>query len=239
MHKTINRSVGGNITAFAILILLGTFMVLPLVYVVSNAFKPLEELFIYPPRFFVRNPTVQNFRDMVTVLAQSRVTFTRYLFNTVFITVVGTLGHLFLSSMAAFVLSRHKFPGKAVIFKLIVLSLMFTPSVTSVSSFIIISRLRLLDTFWAILLPAFQSTLGLYLMKQFMDTLPEAIFESARIDGAGEIRVYWQISMPMVKPAWITLMILMIQNLWNTQSPYIFSEQMKSLPQAMGQFMDN
>ena len=233
MHKTINRSVGGNITAFAILILLGTFMVLPLVYVVSNAFKPLEELFIYPPRFFVRNPTVQNFRDMVTVLAQSRVTFTRYLFNTVFITVVGTLGHLFLSSMAAFVLSRHKFPGKAVIFKLIVLSLMFTPSVTSVSSFIIISRLRLLDTFWAILLPAFQSTLGLYLMKQFMDTLPESIFESARIDGAGEIRVYWQISMPMVKPAWITLMILMIQNLWNTQSPYIFSEQMKSLPQAM------
>ena len=237
MHKTINRSVGGNITAFAILILLGTFMVLPLVYVVSNAFKPLEELFIYPPRFFVRNPTVQNFRDMVTVLAQSRVTFTRYLFNTVFITVVGTLGHLFLSSMAAFVLSRHKFPGKAVIFKLIVLSLMFTPSVTSVSSFIIISRLRLLDTFWAILLPAFQSTLGLYLMKQFMDTLPEAIFESARIDGAGEIRVYWQISMPMVKPAWITLMILMIQNLWNTQSPYIFSEQMKYLPQAMGQII--
>ena len=237
MHKTINRSVGGNITAFAILILLGTFMVLPLVYVVSNAFKPLEELFIYPPRFFVRNPTVQNFRDMVTVLAQSRVTFTRYLFNTVFITVVGTLGHLFLSSMAAFVLSRHKFPGKAVIFKLIVLSLMFTPSVTSVSSFIIISRLRLLDTFWAILLPAFQSTLGLYLMKQFMDTLPESIFESARIDGAGEIRVYWQISMPMVKPAWITLMILMIQNLWNTQSPYIFSEQMKSLPQAMGQII--
>ena len=237
MHKTINRSVGGNITAFAILILLGTFMVLPLVYVVSNAFKPLEELFIYPPRFFVRNPTVQNFRDMVTVLAQSRVTFTRYLFNTVFITVVGTLGHLFLSSMAAFVLSRHKFPGKAVIFKLIVLSLMFTPSVTSVSSFIIISRLRLLDTFWAILLPAFQSTLGLYLMKQFMDTLPESIFESARIDGAGEIRVYWQISMPMVKPAWITLMILMIQNLWNTQSPYIFSEQMKSLPQAMRQII--
>ena len=237
MHKTINRSVGGNITAFAILILLGTFMVLPLVYVVSNAFKPLEELFIYPPRFFVRNPTVQNFRDMVTVLAQSRVTFTRYLFNTVFITVVGTLGHLFLSSMAAFVLSRHKFPGKAVIFKLIVLSLMFTPSVTSVSSFIIISKLRLLDTFWAILLPAFQSTLGLYLMKQFMDTLPEAIFESARIDGAGEIRVYWQISMPMVKPAWITLMILMIQNLWNTQSPYIFSEQMKSLPQAMRQII--
>ena len=114
---------------------------------------------------------------------------------------------------------------------------MFTPSVTSVSSFIIISRLRLLDTFWAILLPAFQSTLGLYLMKQFMDTLPEAIFESARIDGAGEIRVYWQISMPMVKPAWITLMILMIQNLWNTQSPYIFSEQMKSLPQAMGQII--
>ncbi len=237
MRRSHSRSLGGNIASLTILILLGIFMVLPLVYVVSNAFKPLEELFIYPPRFFVRNPTFQNFSDMVTVLAQSRVTFSRYLFNTVFITVIGTLGHLFLSSMASFVLSRHRFPGKDMIFKLIVLSLMFTPSVTSVSSFIIISRLRMLDTYLAILLPAFQSTLGLYLMKQFMDTLPEAIFESARIDGAGELRVYWQISMPMVKPAWITLMILMVQNLWNTQSPYIFSEQMKSLPQAMRQII--
>lgn len=237
MHKSNTRSVGGNIASLTILILLGTFMVLPLVYVVSNAFKPLEELFIYPPRFFVRNPTMQNFRDMITVLAQSRVTFSRYLFNTVFITVAGTIGHLFLSSMAAFVLSRHKFPGNNFIFKLIVLTLMFTPSVTSVSSFIIISRLKMLDTYWAILLPAFQSTLGLYLMKQFMDTLPEAVFESARIDGSSEFRIYWQIAMPMVKPAWITLLILMVQNIWNTQSPYIFSEQMKSLPQAMRQII--
>ena len=95
----------------------------------------------------------------------------------------------------------------------------------------------MLDTYWAILLPAFQSTLGLYLMKQFMDTLPEAVFESARIDGSSEFRIYWQIAMPMVKPAWITLLILMVQNIWNTQSPYIFSEQMKSLPQAMRQII--
>lgn len=212
-------------------------MALPLIYVVSNAFKPLEELFVYPPRFFVVNPTTQNFKDMVQILAQSRVTFTRYLFNTMFITIVGTFGHLFIASMAAFVVSRHKFPGKQFIFKLIVLSLMFTPSVTSVSSFIIMSRIKLLDTYWAILLPAFQSTLGLYLMKQFMDTLPEAVFESARIDGANEFKIYWKIAMPMVKPAWITLIILMVQNLWNTQSQYIFSEQMKSLPQAMQQIL--
>ncbi|NMA67724.1 MAG: carbohydrate ABC transporter permease [Clostridiaceae bacterium] len=237
MRKKLNRSIGGNVFSLCLLILLGTFMALPLIYVVSNAFKPLEELFVYPPRFFVVNPTTQNFKDMVQILAQSRVTFTRYLFNTMFITIVGTFGHLFIASMAAFVVSRHKFPGKQFIFKLIVLSLMFTPSVTSVSSFIIMSRIKLLDTYWAILLPAFQSTLGLYLMKQFMDTLPEAVFESARIDGANEFKIYWKIAMPMVKPAWITLIILMVQNLWNTQSQYIFSEQMKSLPQAMQQIL--
>lgn len=237
MQKKLNRSVGGNLAAMAVLLLLGLFMIFPMVYVVSNAFKPLDELFIYPPRLFAANPTTQNFKDMVSILAQSRVNFSRYLFNTVFVTIVGTVGHLFFASMAAFVLSRHRFPGKEFIFKLIVLSLMFTPAVTGVSSFIIMSRLKILDTFWSILLPAFQSTLGLYLMKQFMDTLPEAVFESARVDGAGELRIYWQLSMPMVKPAWITLIILMVQNLWNTQSSYIFSEQMKSLPQAMNQIL--
>ena len=139
--------------------------------------------------------------------------------------------------MAAFALARHHFPGARVIFRIIVLSLMFTPAVTAIPTYIIMAKINLLDTYWAIILPAMQTSLGLYLMKQFMETLPEAVLESARMDGAGEIRIFWKIGMPMVKPAWITLIILMIQNLWNTISSFTYSEQLKTMPQAMSQIL--
>ena len=236
-YKQVNRSLMGNVTTLLFLAFLGVFMVLPLVFVISNAFKPLDELFIFPPRFFVRNPTLSNFSDMLIVMSESWVPFSRYLFNTIFITVLGTFGHVFLSSMAAFALARHHFPGARVIFRIIVLSLMFTPAVTAIPTYIIMAKINLLDTYWAIILPAMQTSLGLYLMKQFMETLPEAVLESARMDGAGEIRIFWKIGMPMVKPAWITLIILMIQNLWNTISSFTYSEQLKTMPQAMSQIL--
>lgn len=236
-YKQINRSLFGNINALLFLLFLGLFMVLPLVFVVSNAFKPLDELFIFPPRFFVRNPTLSNFSDMLIVMSESWVPFTRYLFNTVFSTVIGTFGHLFFASMAAFALARHPFPGSKVMFRIIVLSLMFTPAVTGIPNYIIMAKVNLIDTYWAVILPAMQTSLGLYLMKQFMETLPEAVMESARIDGAGEIKIYWKIAMPMVKPAWITLIILMVQNLWNSTSPFTYSEELKTMPQAMSQIL--
>lgn len=222
---------------FSILCLLAAFMLLPMIFVISNAFKPLDELFIYPPKLFVQNPTLDNFSDMMILLSQSWVPFTRYLFNTVFITVVGTIGQIFLASMAAFALAKHNFPGKNIMFSAIVLSLMFSGAVTSLPTYIMLSKLKLLDTYLAIILPAFQSTLGLYLMKQFMEGIPDTVLEAARIDGMGEIRVFWFIAMPMVKPAWLTLIILMIQSLWNINSPYIYSEQYKSLSQAMNQIL--
>lgn len=236
-HKQINRSLIGNINALLFLAFLGFFMVLPLVFVVSNAFKPLDELFIFPPRFFVRNPTLSNFSDMLIVMSESWVPFSRYLFNTTFITVVGTFGHVFLASMAAFALARHQFPGAKILFRIIVLSLMFTTAVTGIPNYIIMAKINLLDTYWSIILPAMQTSLGLYLMKQFMETLPESVLESARIDGAGEIRIFWKIAMPMVKPAWITLTILMIQSLWNTISSFTYSEELKTMPQAMSQIL--
>ncbi len=236
-RRAVNHSLGGNIATLAVLLLLGIFTLLPLVYIVSNAFKPMDELFVYPPHFFVRNPTLDNFRDMFTLMNQSWVPFTRYLFNTLFVTGAGTLGHLFFASMCAYVLAKHVFPGRDLMFKLVVTSLMFSTAVTSIPTYIIISKLNLLDNYLAIILPAFQSTLGLYLMKQFMETLPDSVLESARIDGAGEVCVFWRIAMPMVKPAWITLIILMVQSLWNIVSPYTYSEPMKTMPQAMSQIL--
>ena len=233
----INRSRGGNIASLLMLILLGAFMLLPLIFVASNAFKPLDELFIYPPRLFVRHPTTDNFNDLMVIMAQSWVPFSRYVFNTLFLTAMGTMGHLLLASMAAYALARHQFPGSRLIFSTIVLSLMFTPAVTGIPVYILISKLHLLDTYTAVLLPAMQYSLGLYLMKQFLETLPDSVMEAARIDGAGEIRIWWSVAMPMVKPAWLTLIILMIQSLWNIISPYTYSEELKTMPQALQQIL--
>jgi len=233
----VNRSRGGNIVALLFLLILAAFMVLPLVFVISNAFKPLDELFIYPPRLFVSHPTTDNFRAMSKLMSQSWVPFSRYLFNTVFLTVVGTFGHLIIASLAAYPLARHNFRGKNVIFSMIVLSLMFSGAVTQIPSYIIISKVGLLDTYAATILPALQYSLGLYLMKQFMEGIPDSVIEAARIDGASEWRIWYSVAMPMVKPAWLTLIILMIQSLWNTISPYTYSEELKTMPQALNQIM--
>lgn len=233
----VNRSPAGNFFAMLFLLLLGLFMVYPLVFVISRAFMPLDELFVFPPHLYAHNPTLDNFSDIFVLMSQSWVPFSRYIFNTIFLTGAGTAGHVILASMAAYALARHDFPGKNLIFSVIVLSLMFTSAVTGIPNYIIITRMGILDTYLAILLPAMQYSLGLYLMKQFMETLPETVMEAARIDGAGEMTIWWHIVMPMVKPAWLTLIILMIQSLWNNISPYTYSEQLKTMPQALNQIL--
>lgn len=237
-HKVVlSRSAGGDIGITIVLTLLGLFMVLPMVYVLMQAFKPLDELWMYPPRFYVMKPTVSNFKDLFTLMNTSWVPFSRYIFNTVFTSVMGTFGHLFIASMCAYALAKIKFPGRGWIFKTIQTSLMFHSTVTAITSFILMSAFHMIDTYWAIIVPAWGYTLGLYLMKQFMDTnVTDAVLESARLDGASELRTYWVIAMPMVKPAWMTLIIYCFQSLWNAGSSiYIYSEQLKSFNYAIGQ----
>jgi len=233
-----NRSLEGDVCNTILLLIFGAFMALPLVYAISNAFKPMDELFMFPPRFFVRNPTIKNFKDLFVLMSQSWVPFSRYIFNTVFITAVGTVGHVLIASMAAFALSKHRFPGQQIFFKMVVLSLMFSGHVTAIPNYLTMSKLGWIDTYWAIIIPAFASSLGLFLMKQFMDQIPNSILESARIDGASEFRIFWDIVMPAVKPAWLTLVILCVQSLWNTQgSNFIYSEELKTLPYALQQIL--
>ena len=210
-----------------------------MVYAISQAFKPLDELWMYPPRFFVRQPTLKNFSDLFTLMNDSWVPFSRYIFNTVFTTVMGTFGHLFIASMCAYALAKIKFPGGNFVFKTIRSSLMFSSTVGGITSFMIMTALHLVDSYLAIIIPAWGATLGLYLMKQHMDsTVPDTVLESARLDGASEIRTYWTIAMPMVKPAWLTLIIFSFQGLWNQGSSiYIYSEQLKSINYAIGQIM--
>lgn len=231
-----NHSRVGDACSILILVGMGAFMALPLVLAISNSLKPLEELFVFPPRFLVRNPTLNNFHDVFVLMSQSWVPFTRYIFNTVFITIVGTFGHLAVASMCAYALAKHRFPGQRVIFWVIVTALMFSSQVTGVPNYLIMSRIGFLDSYFALILPAIAKPLGLFLMKQFMEQIPNSLLEAARIDGSSEVNTFWRIAMPQVKPAWLTLIIFCFQDLWNLQgSNYIYSEQLKTLPYALGQ----
>ncbi len=242
VHKRgshLNRSLGGDIAINLFLLLVGLFMVFPMVYAISSSLKPLDELWIFPPRIFVRQPTLTNFQEMFRVLSNSQVPFFRYIFNTVFIAVVGTGGHVIIASLCAFALAKHRFPGRNAIFQTIVLALMFSASVTVIPNYIIMSQLHMVDTYWAIIIPAFATPLGLYLMKQFIEQMiPDTLLEAARIDGCSEWRIFFRIVMPIVKPAWLTLIIFSFQTLWNSGSNIlIFSEDLKTLNYAMSQIL--
>ena len=237
--KRVSRSLFGNIQVVTVLFIMGAFMALPMIYAICNAFKPLDELFVFPPRFLVRNPTWDNFRDLFKLTSNSWVPFSRYLLNTLFITSVGTTGQVFLASLAAYALAKNNFPGKRFINTSIVLSLMFSSTVTAIPNYLIMAKLHWIDTYLAIIVPAFQSSLGLYLIRQFMENgIPDSVIEAARIDGASEFTIYRSIVMPMIKPAWLTLVILSVQSLWNvTGGSYIYSEQLKPLTVALNQLM--
>lgn len=233
-----SRSVGGDILNFLILFGFGAFMVLPLIYTICQAFKPLDELYKFPPHIIVEHPTLDNFSDLVLMMSESWVPFSRYIFNTVFITAVGIGGHLIIASMAAYVLEKRRFPGRTLFFNLVVNTLLFTAAVTAIPSFIVMTRLHWIDTYWAIIVPAFGAPLGLYLMKQFMEGIPDSLLEAAKIDGSSEWRTFWTIVMPNVKPAWMTLIIFSIQSLWGTTGgTFIYSEEMKTLSYAMNQIV--
>ena len=236
--KRMSRSIGGDIALFLILIFFGLFSAYPLVYSINAAFKPLNEIFIYPPRLFVQNPTTDNFTDLAMLMQDSWVPFSRYFFNTIFITLMGTIGHVIIASMAAYPLAKHRFPGSKIIFGMVVYSLMFAAQVTATPRYMIFSSLGLIDTQWAIIIPAFAYSLGLYLMKQFMDDIPMELIESAKIDGANEFQIWWKVVMPLVKPAWLTLIILLFQSLWNNDGgTYIYSEQLKPLSYSLHQIV--
>lgn len=236
VHKKLNRSVLGNGVAIFLLLLLGSFMLLPMVYVVANSVKPPEEFYVFPPRFYAVNPTSDNFLDLFDIAANSRVPFARYLFNTVFTTLVGTVLSVVFGLMGAYVLAKHEFPGKKVLNSIIVIALLYTGNVLAVPRYLIIAKLGWLDSYLAVLAPMLSSTMGIFLLRQFMDRVPNAMIESAHIDGASELRICFQIIAPSVKPAWITVIIFNFQTLWNSSaSTMIFTEANKMLPEFLSQ----
>lgn len=234
--RLLNRSRFGNVMVYLLLFLAGSFLALPLVYSLVSALKPFEEIFLFPPRLYVMNPTLANFSELFSVTKDSLVPFSRYIFNSFFIAVVSTVTQIIFATMAAYPLAKNEFPGKNLIFSVVVGSLLFVPQVTSVPQYIIIANMKLINTYCALIFPALGTSMGLFLMKQFMDQIPLSIIESARLDGASEFRIAFSLIFPNVKPAWLTLAIFTFQATWNsTGTSFIFDEEIKLLPTALRQ----
>lgn len=236
MSKRKSRSVFVTILMVGLLFLIGFFMALPLVYAVVSSFKPLEELFLFPPRFFVRNPTLENYQLMGHLISNMWIPFERYLFNTVLVSVISTAFYLIIVTLAAYPLAKHEFVGKRTINNAITLALMFTTAVIGLPQYVIMAKLGVVNTYAGMILPLLANTMGVYLCVQYLDTIPSTIIESARIDGAGEYKIWWRIILPNTKPAIMTIMIFQFQHSWNqTAGNIVYSENLKLLPVAINQ----
>ncbi len=234
-YKRFTRSRWGNFIYFFFLIIAGLFSVLPILYTVCTSLKPLEEILIFPPRFFVTNPTVENYAALPKLLSNLYVPLSRYIFNSLFVSVVTTVAHILIASMAAFTLSKLPFRGRGVLVMLVQFALLYNAYTLAVPQYFIFSKLHMVDSYLVYILPYLPSTLGVFLMKQYMDSsIPDALLEAARIDGAGFFRMFIRIALPIVRPAWLTLALFAFRDLWSMQpSGTIFSEELKTLPNIM------
>lgn len=217
---------------YAVLVPMALFVALPILFIVSHAFKPTNELFAYPPRFFVRVPTLANFRNLVDLASTSGIPFSRYLFNSILVTVVGVVLSILVTSMAAYALSKLKFKGKKLLFEINTIALMFVPIAVTIPRYLTISRMGLIDSYLVLILPLIAIPVGLFLVKQFIDQTPNELIESAKIDGASEMEIFLKIIFPIIAPAVATVGILSFQLIWNDvvgPSLYINSESMRTL----------
>lgn len=212
------------------------FTLFPLYYMVINAFKPLDELVKFPPDFFVRRPTPQNFSDLLAALDGSSVPFIRYIFNsviTVFSVVVLTL---LVCTLGAYGLVKHKVLLGEFWFGLIMIALMFSPHTTQIPAYMVTTSLGIADTYWVMILPKIAVAFNFFLVKQFIEQLPNAFLEAARIDGASEMRIFMKIVLPFLKPVCATLVVFSFCSNWNdsnTSVLYITDDALKTLPYAL------
>ena len=237
--RRFTRSKAGNFFYCVFLVAAGLFSMLPLIYSVVTSFKPIDELLIFPPRFFVQRPTISNYLALPDLLSNLQVPLTRYIANSLFVSVITTFLYIIFSSMAAFVLSKGRFKGKNALFWCIQMALMFNSYTLSIPSYLIYSKLHMIDTYWIYILPHLASTMGVFLMKQYIEGyVPDVLLEAAKIGGAGYGKVFWHIVMPTVKPMWLTLMLFGFRDIWNASpSNMIFTEQLKTLPMITPQIV--
>lgn len=235
--RRFTRSRAANITYFVLIFSAGLFTMLPLIYAVVTSFKPLDELLLFPPQFFVRRPTIENYVALPSLLSDQFVPLTRYLFNSVFVSVITTGLYILISAMAAFALSKSKLRFRNVLFMIVQFALLFNAYTLSVPQYLILSKLHIIDTYLVYIMPQMATTLGVFLMKQYIEGyVPDTLLEAANIDGAGYFRIFFRIVLPIVKPALLTLTLFAFRDIWAlVPQGTIFSEQLKTLPMIMAQ----
>lgn len=216
---------------FLILVPLALFMILPIVYILSTAFKPLDELFAYPPRFFVLRPTFDNFKAISNVVSSSGIPVSRYIINSLLSSAIVVVCSVLISVLAGYILSKKNFKGKHTLFAINTIALMFVPIAVRIPRYLVIERAGLLDSFIILILPLLAMPVGLFLIKQFIDQVPDALIEAATIDGADDLFIVRKIIVPIVKPALVTVAILAFQASWNTPEPstlYVNDDALKT-----------
>lgn len=230
------RKLGGSVMIFLFLLLLGAFMLLPIWLMVVNSIKPINEMFIFPPKWYTLNPTLDNFKDTYRVLSQMWVPFSRYVFNSIWVTVCVTVLQCIFASMAAFCLAKVKFPGNKLINAVIVLALLYNSNVIYLMQYIVMAQLHMINRMSALILPSVASSMGLYLMRQSMTGVPDAMIEAAKVDGANLFTICWRIVIPNQKPALMTMAIFAFQGAWNiTGGSVVYDESLKTLPTVIQQ----
>lgn len=217
-----------QIKFYIIIVPIAFFMALPIVYLFVSAFKPLDELLEFPPKFFVRNPTFQNFIDLFQRSGTTGLPIYRYLINSIIVTLAVTFLSVLFSSMAGYILSKKQFKVKKALFEINTLSMMFVSCAVIIPRFLIISNIGIINTLWAHILPLLAIPVGLFLVKQFIDEVPNDLIEAAKLDGAGDFYIYTKIILPLIKPALVTVAILAFQTAWNnteTSNLYVNQEE--------------
>lgn len=231
-----SRNSLSHIKFYLILLPFVIFAVFPIIFIFSQAFKPLEELFLFPPRFFVQNPTFDNFKMLMEVSQQSSVPMSRYLLNSVVITIIVMTFSVAFSSMAGYILSKHKFKGQKFVFEANQIALMFIPIAVTIPRYLVVAKLGLIDTYWSAILPLIAVPVGLFLLKQFIDQIPDEVIEGAKMDGASSFTIYRKIIVPLTIPAMATVAILSFQTVWNSveaSTLYINNESLKTFAYYM------
>lgn len=230
--RRFTRSRAGNAFYFLFLTLAGLFCLLPLIYSVVTSFKPLDEIMIFPPRFFVKRPTIGNYIALPELLSGLEVSIDRYIFNSIFTGIIATFLFVALSSMAAFSLSKGRYGGRNVMFNVVQYALLFNGYTLALPQYIILTKLHVVDTYWAFILPHMASTLGIFLMKQYIDGyVPETYIEAGKIDGASYFRIFWKIVIPIIRPAMLTLILFGFREVWAyAPGTTVYTETIKTLP---------
>ena len=216
---------------YFVLIPMAIFMGLPMIYIFSHAFKPMDELFAYPPRFFVSNPTLDNFKSLFSNMTTSDVPISRYIFNSITSSLLVVLLTILVSTFAGYALSKKRFKLKSMIFEINTLALMFVPIAVAIPRYLIIVRTGVVDTYWAQILPLLAMPMGIFLVKQFVDQVPDVLIEAAQMDGAKDLTIFFKIILPLIKPVLATIAILSFQTVWNSteaSSIFINNENLKN-----------